>query len=80
MTIQADWVSLGLQIVLALAGFGGGYAALMTRLESRLVKIETQLINISETLSTQGGEVRRIEERLGKLESRVAKIEGSLQR
>jgi uncharacterized coiled-coil protein SlyX len=31
-------------------------------------------------LSGQAQEVRRIEERLGKLESRVAMIEGSLQR
>lgn len=80
MQIQADWVNIAVQIVISLFGFGAGYTALLTKLEGRLVKIETQLATISESLTAQGGEVRRIEERLGKLESRVAKIEGSLQR
>ena len=76
MQISADWFSAGIQILVTLTSIAAGYTALIVR----LVKIETSLVNILDSLISQGSEVRRIEERLGKLESRVAKIEGSLER
>ena len=76
MQINPDWFSAGIQILVTLTSIAAGYTALIVR----LVKIETSLVNILDSLISQGSEVRRIEERLGKLESRVAKIEGSLER
>ena len=76
MQISPDWFSAGIQILVTLTSISAGYTALIVR----LVKIETSLVNILDSLISQGSEVRRIEERLGKLESRVAKIEGSLER
>ena len=76
MQISPDWLSAGIQIIVTLVSISAGYTALIVR----LVKIETSLVNILDSLISQGSEVRRIEERLGKLESRVAKIEGSLER
>lgn len=76
MQINPDWLSAGIQILVTLTSIAAGYTALIVR----LVKIETSLVNILDSLISQGSEVRRIEERLGKLESRVAKIEGSLER
>jgi hypothetical protein len=76
MQISPDWLSAGIQIIVTLVSIAAGYTALIVR----LVKIETSLVNILDSLISQGSEVRRIEERLGKLESRVAKIEGSLER
>jgi len=76
MQISPDWVTAGIQIIVTLVSIGAGYTALIVR----LVRIETSLVNILDSLIAQGSEVRRIEERLGKLESRVAKIEGSLER
>jgi hypothetical protein len=76
MQISPDWFSAGIQILVTLTSIAAGYTALIVR----LVKIETSLVNILDSLISQGSEVRRIEERLGKLESRVAKIEGSLER
>jgi len=49
MQIQADWVSIGVQVAVSLFGFGAGYTALLTKLEGRLVKIETQLVNIPDS-------------------------------
>jgi hypothetical protein len=76
MQINPDWFSAGIQILVTLTSIAAGYTALIVR----LVKIETSLVNILDSLISQGSEVRRIEERLGKLESRVAKIEGTLER
>jgi len=76
MQVSPEWVSAGIQILVTLTSIAAGYTALIVR----LVKIETSLVNILDSLISQGSEVRRIEERLGKLESRVAKIEGSLER
>ena len=75
MTVEVVVALIG-QLVMVLGAVIGTYTKLQVSINVLNVKLE----NVSSTLSGQAQEVRRIEERLGKLESRVAMIEGSLQR
>ena len=75
MTVEVTVALVG-QMILVLGAIMGTY----TRLQVSINVLNVELKNVNSVLTGQAQEVRRIEERLGKLESRVAMIEGSLQR
>ena len=75
MTVEVTVALVG-QMVLVLGAIIGTY----TKLQVSINVLNVELKNVNSVLTGQAQEVRRIEERLGKLESRVAMIEGSLQR
>jgi uncharacterized coiled-coil protein SlyX len=49
-------------------------------IQVRLTRLETQVAHIISTLDGQQQEVRRIEQRLGKLENKVSAMEAIIQR
>ena len=75
MTVEVIVALVG-QMILVLGAIIGTY----TKLQVSINVLNVELKNVNSVLTGQAQEVRRIEERLGKLESRVAMIEGSLQR
>lgn len=75
MTLEVTVALVG-QMILVLGAIIGTY----TKLQVSINVLNVELKNVNSVLTGQAQEVRRIEERLGKLESRVAMIEGSLQR
>ena len=75
MTVEVIVALVG-QLIVVLGAIIGTY----TKLQVSINVLNVELKNVNSILTGQAQEVRRIEERLGKLESRVAMIEGSLQR
>ena len=62
MTAEA-WVPIGIQAFVTVTSIGTAWVAIQVR----LTKLETQVAHIINTLDGQQQEVRRIEQRLGKL-------------
>jgi peptidoglycan hydrolase CwlO-like protein len=75
MTAEA-WVSIGIQAFVTVTSIGTAWVAIQVR----LTKLETQVAHIINTLDGQQQEVRRIEQRLGKLENKVSALEAVIQR
>jgi uncharacterized coiled-coil protein SlyX len=70
------WVQIGIQAFITIISIGAAWVALMVR----LTRLETQVAYIITTLDGQQQEVRRIEQRLGKLENKVSALEAIIQR
>lgn len=70
------WVQIGIQAFVTMMSIGAAWVALQVR----LTKLETQVTHIINTLDGQAQEVRRIEQRLGKLENKVSALEAIIQR
>ena len=70
------WVQIGIQAFITMISIGAAWVALQVR----LTKLETQVTHIINTLDGQAQEVRRIEQRLGKLENKVSALEAIIQR
>ena len=70
MTVEVIVALVG-QLIVVLGAIIGTY----TKLQVSINVLNVELKNVNNTLSGQAQEVRRIEERLGKLESRVAMID-----
>jgi len=70
------WVQIGIQAFITMMSIGAAWVALQVR----LTKLETQVTHIINTLDGQAQEVRRIEQRLGKLENKVWALEAIIQR
>jgi peptidoglycan hydrolase CwlO-like protein len=75
MTAEA-WVPIGIQAFVTVTSIGTAWVAIQVR----LTKLETQVAHIINTLDGQQQEVRRIEQRLGKLENKVSALEAVIQR
>jgi uncharacterized coiled-coil protein SlyX len=75
MTAEA-WVPIGIQAFVTVTSIGTAWVAIQVR----LTKLETQVAHIINTLDGQQQEVRRIEQRLGKLENKVSALEAIIQR
>ena len=75
MTAEA-WVPIGIQAFVTVTSIGTAWVAIQVR----LTKLETQVAYIINTLDGQQQEVRRIEQRLGKLENKVSALEAIIQR
>jgi hypothetical protein len=70
------WVQIGIQAFITTMSIGAAWVALQVR----LTRLETQVAHIISTLDGQQQEVRRIEQRLGKLENKVSALEAIIQR
>jgi uncharacterized coiled-coil protein SlyX len=70
------WVQIGIQAFITTVSIGTAWVALMVR----LTRLETQVAYIITTLDGQQQEVRRIEQRLGKLENKVSALEAIINR
>jgi len=70
------WVPIGIQAFVTVTSIGTAWVAIQVR----LTKLETQVAHIINTLDGQQQEVRRIEQRLGKLENKVSALEAIIQR
>jgi uncharacterized coiled-coil protein SlyX len=70
------WVQIGIQAFITIISIGAAWVALMVR----LTRLETQVAYIITTLDGQQQEVRRIEQRLGKLENKVSALEAIINR
>jgi len=75
MTAEA-WVPIGIQAFVTVTSIGAAWVAIQVR----LTRLETQVSHIINTLDGQQQEVRRIEQRLGKLENKVSALEAIIQR
>jgi peptidoglycan hydrolase CwlO-like protein len=75
MTAEA-WVPIGIQAFITVTSIGAAWVAIQVR----LTRLETQVSHIINTLDGQQQEVRRIEQRLGKLENKVSALEAIIQR
>jgi hypothetical protein len=75
MTAEA-WVPIGIQAFITVTSIGAAWVAIQVR----LTRLETQVAHIISTLDGQQQEVRRIEQRLGKLENKVSAMEAIIQR
>jgi len=75
MTAEA-WVPIGIQASITVTSIGAAWVAIQVR----LTRLETQVSHIINTLDGQQQEVRRIEQRLGKLENKVSALEAIIQR
>jgi peptidoglycan hydrolase CwlO-like protein len=75
MTSEA-WVPIGIQAFITVTSIGAAWVAIQVR----LTRLETQVSHIINTLDGQQQEVRRIEQRLGKLENKVSALEAIIQR
>ena len=73
MTVN-DWVQIGIQAFTTIIAIGSAWVAL----QIRLTRLETQVGHIISTLDGQAAEVRRIEQRLGKLENKVSVLEARI--
>lgn len=71
-----QWVPIGIQAFVTVTSIGTAWVAIQVR----LTKLETQVSHIIQTLDGQQAEVRRIEQRLGKLENKVSALEAVIQR
>ena len=69
-------MTVGIQVVTTVISIGTAWVAIQVR----LTKLETQVAHIINTLDGQAAEVRRIEQRLGKLENKVSALEAIIQR
>jgi uncharacterized coiled-coil protein SlyX len=70
------WVQIGIQAFITIISIGAAWVALMVR----LTRLETQVAYIITTLDGQQQEVRRIEQRIGKLENKVSALEAVINR
>lgn len=70
------WIQVGIQVVTTVISIGTAWVAIQVR----LTRLETQVAHIINTLDGQQQEVRRIEQRLGKLENKVSALEAVIQR
>ena len=70
------WIQVGIQVVTTVISIGTAWVAI----QLRLTRLETQVAHIISTLDGQQQEVRRIEQRLGKLENKVSALEAIIQR
>lgn len=70
------WIQVGIQVVTTVISIGTAWVAIQVR----LTRLETQVAHIISTLDGQQQEVRRIEQRLGKLENKVSALEAIIQR
>jgi len=70
------WIQVGIQVVTTVISIGTAWVAIQVR----LTRLETQVSHIINTLDGQAQEVRRIEQRLGKLENKVSALEAIIQR
>jgi peptidoglycan hydrolase CwlO-like protein len=70
------WVQVGIQVMTTVISIGTAWVAIQVR----LTKLETQVAHIINTLDGQAQEVRRIEQRLGKLENKVSALEAIIQK
>jgi len=70
------WIQVGIQVVTTVISIGTAWVAIQVR----LTRLETQVAHIINTLDGQQQEVRRIEQRLGKLENKVSALEAIIQR
>ena len=70
------WIQVGIQVMTTVISIGTAWVAIQVR----LTKLETQVAHIINTLDGQQQEVRRIEQRLGKLENKVSALEAIIQR
>ena len=75
MTAEA-WVPIGIQAFITVTSIGAAWVAIQVR----LTRLETQVAHIISTLDGQQQEVRRIEQRLGKLENKVSALEAIINR
>ena len=75
MTAEA-WVPIGIQAFITVTSIGAAWVAIQVR----LTRLETQVSHIINTLDGQQQEVRRIEQRLGKLENKVSALEAIINR
>jgi hypothetical protein len=75
MTAEA-WVPIGIQAFITVTSIGAAWVAIQVR----LTRLETQVAHIISTLDGQQQEVRRIEQRLGKLENKVSALEAVINR
>jgi peptidoglycan hydrolase CwlO-like protein len=75
MTAEA-WVPIGIQAFITVTSIGAAWVAIQVR----LTRLETQVAHIINTLDGQQQEVRRIEQRLGKLENKVSALEAVINR
>ena len=75
MTADA-WVPIGIQAFITVTSIGAAWVAIQVR----LTRLETQVAHIINTLDGQQQEVRRIEQRLGKLENKVSALEAIINR
>jgi hypothetical protein len=70
------WIQVGIQVMTTVISIGTAWVAIQVR----LTRLETQVAHIVNTLDGQQQEVRRIEQRLGKLENKVSALEAVIQR
>ena len=70
------WIQVGIQVMTTVISIGTAWVAIQVR----LTRLETQVAHIISTLDGQQQEVRRIEQRLGKLENKVSALEAVIQR
>ena len=70
------WIQVGIQVMTTVISIGTAWVAIQVR----LTRLETQVAHIVNTLDGQQQEVRRIEQRLGKLENKVSALEAIIQR
>jgi uncharacterized coiled-coil protein SlyX len=70
------WIQVGIQVMTTVISIGTAWVAIQVR----LTRLETQVAHIINTLDGQQQEVRRIEQRLGKLENKVSALEAVIQR
>ena len=70
------WIQVGIQVMTTVISIGTAWVAIQVR----LTRLETQVGHIINTLDGQQQEVRRIEQRLGKLENKVSALEAIIQR
>ena len=70
------WIQVGIQVMTTVISIGTAWVAIQVR----LTRLETQVAHIINTLDGQQQEVRRIEQRLGKLENKVSALEAIIQR
>ena len=70
------WVQIGIQAFITTVSIGAAWVALQVR----LTRLETQVAHIINTIDGQQQEVRRIEQRLCKLENKVSALEAIIQR
>ena len=75
MTAEA-WVPIGIQAFITVTSIGAAWVAIQVR----LTRLETQVAHIINNLDGQQQEVRRIEQRLGKLENKVSALEAVINR
>ena len=70
------WIQVGIQVMTTVISIGTAWVAIQVR----FTRLETQVAHIVNTLDGQQQEVRRIEQRLGKLENKVSALEAVIQR